>query len=736
MHRDIPFALDPSLRVTFDWGDPYWKMVSAVSDGCGAADALGSALALAQLLKEARASAWVYEFGIPGVLTHAVCVAEVEGEWWVEDPFFDTSFKTPLVETLIALEGGGQPDRSSALSERICLVRTADAAAAHAHAALASRELSAIGDVRRFAARLGPEAYLTLLDDPEGLREALEDRGLPYAFDWLMVLPLRGLDDGQPLDLTAAPGDAGAWFAARLGDKRRGRRDALAQERTLARLGHRAREQRKILEGELVAASARAVAESARSHDLQRKLQSALDLEAGAVEVEQRFQSRIAELAQSLEAAETRADALQRRATEAEAAQARLGQENEAAAAALRKAEGEAALARDEVKQLEQRLEQLRAGADDASREAAAAVALRAAAEDAAVVLRQELAASADRAAQTDQRLEATRGALARARARALAALHRAAGTTRELGHMSEALEETRRAADRALDDLRARHEGERARDAERLREVEASTEALRADLATLAAGFAEQGARAQVNAAELQGRLARVEAELRSTETANQALSADLKQAAAREADLTATTTSLLQEMSGLEDARRSLGTALKDAKTRETELETAGQSLSLALKDSCRREADLEAARRSLTEAVSDAAGREAALINDTEGLRSRVAELEAAGEALSASLEESEALARAAQAADTLKARVLENLVRRAAAIGNFQADDLDPFDALDRLTSRLADVAAEREALAGKLAAEAARRDKRWGARIGRALSLVRKPLRKT
>jgi hypothetical protein len=638
-HRDIPFARDPSLHASFDWGDPYWKMASAVSGGCLAANPFDCALALARLVKEARGKAWVYEFGVPGVLTHAVCVVEAAGKWWVEDPFFDTTFKSPLAKVLETLEASGQPDRTPEKTQRICLVRASDTATMEALAPLASHELPAIGEVRRYFAPLRRETYLSFLDDQDFLFEALEDRGLPPAFESLMLLPLRGLRDGEPLDLAAAPGEPGAWFAARLGDRRRARREAVAQERVLARLTQKSREERSALQ-----------AESARSAELQAQLRMAV------------------------EAAETRAQDLERRATAAEASQVQLGLENDANAAALQIALAEAAAARGEVKQLEQRLEQLRAAADDATREAAAAVELR-----------QDLAEQADRTSRAEQQLEAKRAALAGTRARALAALRKAAGTVRELSDMSRVLEEGRRAADQSLDDLRRQQESERGEAAERLREAEGASEALRAELATLAAGYAEEAVRAQ-------------------------ALGAALEASAVREADLAALTDSLRGQV---------------------LELETARRSLSLALKDAAGRELALEDARRSVTLALSEQAAREATLAEQADGLRGRVADLEASEEALDAALRKSRAQAEAACAADQLKARVLENIARRAAAIGDFGAEGLDPFDALDRLSCRLAEVGADREALAAKLAAAAASHNKKLSVRISRMLGLVRR-----
>jgi chromosome segregation ATPase len=332
-------------------------------------------------------------------------------------------------------------------------------------------------------------------------------------------------------------------------------------------------------------------------------------------------------------------------------------------------AEGQIGAARGEVEQLQQRLSQLRAAADDAERDAAAT-------RELLVVARaknEELSAVQAGAAERERRLAETGDALGRHRARALAALQQAAVVERELAHMAQVLDETRAGADRMIAKLTAERAEERARAEAGAAAAAAELVQAQADLATVTESLRTSGERAQAREAEL--RLA-------------------LDDAAAREHALNEQAEGLGKELAEFQVRQQSLRLALDDAVVRETGLMERERELRQGAESLQAQLGDLEAAHRAVSEALDD--------VSDAE-VRAREA-----GE---------------------LIARVLENAARHAAEVGGFAGEPLDAFEAIDRLQTLLAEARDAQTMLEARLAAQAAARARQLGPRLRRMMGAL-------
>lgn len=744
-HREIPFAPDESLRATLSWEDPYWKMVSEVSAHPVGADAFQTALAFAKLIKEGGGDAWIYEFGIPGLLTHAVCIVKASGRWWVEDPFFNTAFKAAFSEVLEQLEAGEIPERGPEASDRICLVNAQSPSAAEA--ALinhASRELTALGAVRRLVVQLSRDGRAALLDDPRALLEALSDYELAPTFDSLMLLPLRAVADGRISELGGLPGGAGLWLTARTTSPTFRDREITAQERRLARLARRGRERALEFKAEAARLEKSASETESRINEIAAELHGAKRGAQAAQALLTAAESAAADLREELEAERVRAAELEEKAARAEAG-----------ALGKREAQDQAAAARAEAEQLQRRLGQLQTSADEAARELALSQEFLAAAAATGSDLQQALDAERERAAELAARVTQAEADMTLAGAEVQQLEQR-------LIQLRASEEDSAREAAAAGDLLKKAEEAEaEARqelDAERARSVglEARAEKDQARLGRAEEDLAITRARALAAIQQVAG------AELKLTQM-GQALERTQGQGALERAQSLTEQASLQGELLELQAARRSLDLANEAAVARETELveqllgmrtrmgelENVRRSLELANEAAAEREIELAQRTTRLQEEVAtlDAEGhglrvrleetqrRERLLIKETVNLQGRLLDLEGCHRAIGESLRDVTAREEEGRAEREIKERLLGNLARYAARIGGLPAETTDPFDALDRLHELLGSAQAEQASLTAQLSNWETQRDRTWPSGVRRLVRRMLPPRRR-
>jgi hypothetical protein len=156
-----------------------------------------SALALWRSFTKKGFRAWSYEYGLSGSLTQVVTIVEADGLLRIHDAFLNLSYPAGFYEVLDALRSGVPIAPKSEHRDRKIYVMDPDLETETASLWLEAntdRELTPIGNLRRFEVLWNLEAFTAVAPGIEAAYSELEERGYPRDLRFLMLHPIEIFD--------------------------------------------------------------------------------------------------------------------------------------------------------------------------------------------------------------------------------------------------------------------------------------------------------------------------------------------------------------------------------------------------------------------------------------------------------------------------------------------------------------------------------------------------------------